>query len=222
MWTRHGAACPSYPQASRLGRPRPASAGPAPCAVSRRCTTERETAHRTITRRVLYRWHPWAGRLVRVRSVVEKAGTARARCALDGAAPGLWQEVPLWMFDRVACAGTRVEERAQVDLATLCRLWHRSCRMRWVRLPRRAQDGSPMTRIGERPMRDRHGAHRRRGNGSDQLDLFAQAESSSPEDTPTWCALPGRTRRKATELMVRLMLDHARDPRDPGVGGHDV
>ena len=68
-----------------------------------------------------------------------------------------------------------------------CRLWHRSCRMRWVRLPRRAQDGSPMTRIGERPMRDRHGAHRKRGNGSDQLDLFAQAESSVPEVTP-WAA----------------------------------
>ena len=71
-------------------------------------------------------------------------------------------------------------------------------------------------------MRDRHGAHRKRRNGSEQLDLFARAESSSPEDTPAWSALPDRTRRKATELMVRLMLDHARDPRDPGVAGHDV
>ena len=86
------------------------------------CTIERETAHRTGTRRVLYRWHPWSGRLVRVRDVVEKAGIARARCALDGAAPGLWQEVPLWMFDRVACAGMRVEERAMVDLSTLSAL----------------------------------------------------------------------------------------------------
>ncbi len=122
MWARRGAACPSYPQASRLGRPRPASAGPAPCAVSRRCTTERETAHRTRTRRLLYRWHPWSGRLVRIRNVVEKAGIARARCALDGTVPDLWQEVPLWMFDRVACAGTRVEERGQVDLSTLSAL----------------------------------------------------------------------------------------------------
>ena len=65
-----------------------------------------------------------------------------------------------------------------------------------------------MTRIGERPMRDRHGAHRKRRNGSEQLDLFARAESSSPEDTPAWSVLPDRTRRKATELMVRLMLDH--------------
>ncbi len=157
--------------------------GQAPHGGSCGCTTEHESAHRPDTRRVLYRRHPWAGRLVRVGNVVEKAGIARARCALDGAVPGLWQEVPLWMFDRVVCAGTRVEERGQVDLAHY-RLWHRSCRMRWVRLPRRAQAGSAMTRIGERPMRDRHGAHRKRGNGSDQLDLFARAESSLPADTP--------------------------------------
>ena len=79
-----------------------------------------------------------------------------------------------------------------------------------------------MTGIGERPMRDRHGAHRKHRNGSDQLDLFARAEGSSPEDTPAWRALPDRTRRKATELIVRLMLDHVHDPRDPGAGGHDV
>lgn len=79
-------------------------------------------AHRTDARRVLYRWHPWSGRLVRVRDVVEKAGIARARCALDETIPDLWQEVPLWMFDRVACAGMRVEDRGQVDLATLSAL----------------------------------------------------------------------------------------------------
>ena len=81
-----------------------------------------------------------------------------------------------------------------------------------------------MTRIGERPMRDRHRAHRKRRNGSEQLDLFARAESAAPEDTPAWRTLPGRTRRMATELMVRLMLDHAHDPGDPeaGAAGHDV
>ena len=71
---------------------------------------------------MLYRWHPWSGRLVRIRDVVEKAGTARARCALDGSAPGRWQEVPLWMFDRAACGTMRTAPRAQVDLATLSAL----------------------------------------------------------------------------------------------------
>ena len=71
---------------------------------------------------MVYRWHPWSGRLVRILDVVEKAGMARARCALDCAVPGLWQEIPIWMFDRVAYAGMRVEERSQVDLATLSAL----------------------------------------------------------------------------------------------------
>ena len=122
MWARRGAACPSYPQATRHGMPRPASVRRAPHAASGCCTTERESAHRTDARRVLYRWHPWSGRLVRVHKVVERAGIARARCALDGAVPDLWQEVPLWMFDRVACAGMRVEERGRMDLATLSAL----------------------------------------------------------------------------------------------------
>ena len=61
-----------------------------------------------------------------------------------------------------------------------CPLSHRSCRMRWVNPWRRAQDGSSMTRIGERPMPDRHRVHRKRGKGSEQLDLFGRVESSSP------------------------------------------
>ena len=139
MWARRAAACPSYPQAGRPGRPRPASARPAPNEASGCCTSERETAHRTGTRTILYPWHPWSGRRVRVRDVVERAGIACARCAVDEAVPGLWQEVPLWMFDRVACAGMRVEERAQVDLSrwicARCPLSHRSCRGRWVKAP---------------------------------------------------------------------------------------
>ena len=71
-------------------------------------------------------------------------------------------------------------------------------------------------------MRDRHRAHRKRWNGSEQLDLFARAESDAADEAPTWRTLPSRTRRKATELMVRLMLDHAHDPREPGAARHDV
>ena len=71
-------------------------------------------------------------------------------------------------------------------------------------------------------MQVRHRAHRNHRNGSEQLDLFAQPESDGPEGTPVWRALPGRTHRKATELMVRLMLDHAPDPRATGAARHDV
>ena len=51
-----------------------------------------------------------------------EGGIARARCALDRAAPGLWQEVPRWMFDRAACARMRVEPRARVDVTALSAL----------------------------------------------------------------------------------------------------
>ena len=71
-------------------------------------------------------------------------------------------------------------------------------------------------------MRDRHRVHRKCRNGSEQLDLFARADSDSPGDTPTWRTLPGRTRRKAAELTVRLMLGHAHDRREPGAARHDV
>ena len=37
-----------------------------------------------------------------IRDVVERTGTDRARCVLDGAARNGWQEVRLWVF---GCAG---------------------------------------------------------------------------------------------------------------------
>ena len=46
--------------------------------------------------RVLYDWHPWAGRIVTVHSVLRAIG----RCSLTREATGLPLEVPLWMFDR--------------------------------------------------------------------------------------------------------------------------
>ena len=45
---------------------------------------------------------PGAATSVRIRDVVEKAGTDHARCVFDGAARNRWQEVRLWMF---GCAG---------------------------------------------------------------------------------------------------------------------
>ena len=46
-------------------------------------TTERESAYRTVARRAVYRWHPWASRLSRVRNVVEKVDIAQDQCVLD-------------------------------------------------------------------------------------------------------------------------------------------
>src|SRR5271169_3315948 len=57
---------------------------------------------------LLYPWHPWAGCLVNVHEVVEKAGREIFRCSLSGRASGRWLEIPAWMFDRAARAAWRV------------------------------------------------------------------------------------------------------------------
>jgi hypothetical protein len=50
---------------------------------------------------LLYPWHPWAGCLVDIHEVVEKAGTEVFRCNLSGRASARWLEIPDWMFERL-------------------------------------------------------------------------------------------------------------------------
>jgi hypothetical protein len=87
-----------------------------------RCTTRRENAHRTEERKVLYSWHPWAGCIVRIHEVIEKAAGEVARCSHDGVASVRLLELPIWMFDRAACASMRVETLPWVDIAALAAL----------------------------------------------------------------------------------------------------
>ena len=83
------------------------------------CTTRRGNAHRTEKRKVLYLWHPWAGCTVRIHEVIDKVAGAVARCSHDEGATGRWLELPLWMFDRSACAPMRVKTLPHVDIAAL-------------------------------------------------------------------------------------------------------
>lgn len=92
------------------------------CAVEARCTTRRRNAHRTEEHEVLYRWHPWAGCVVQIHEVIEKAAGNSVRCSRDGDASGRWLELPLWMFDRSVCTLMRVETFPRVDLAALTAL----------------------------------------------------------------------------------------------------
>ena len=50
-----------------------------------------------------YAWHPWAGQLVRVHEVIERATGAWARCSPVGADIVRQQEIPTWMLDASAC-----------------------------------------------------------------------------------------------------------------------
>jgi hypothetical protein len=86
------------------------------------CTTRRGNAHRTDERKVLYPWHPWAGFIVHVHEVIEKAAGEVVRCSHDDGASGRLLELPIWMFDRVVCSPMRVEIFPQVDIAALLAL----------------------------------------------------------------------------------------------------
>src|ERR1700686_2822755 len=53
------------------------------------------------------------------RGVFEKAAGDVARCSHDDGGSGRLLELPIWMFDRSACAPMRVEAFPRVDIAAL-------------------------------------------------------------------------------------------------------
>lgn len=56
------------------------------CSIADRITTRRRNAHGIAEYELLYPWHPWAGCLVHIHEVVEKAGREVFRCSLSGRA----------------------------------------------------------------------------------------------------------------------------------------
>ena len=62
---------------------------------------------------------PWFGRSVYVHSVIDKPGDAVFRCNLTGLRSDRLLEVPIWMFDRTACASCRRSGFAHVGLEAL-------------------------------------------------------------------------------------------------------
>ena len=86
------------------------------------CTTTHQKTHGTEVGdevEVVYSWHPWAGRTVRVHELMERGAIASARCSLPGATPVRIRELPLWMLDAAGCRTMRVEAH---PMATHCAL----------------------------------------------------------------------------------------------------
>jgi hypothetical protein len=94
----------------------------APDADAADYTRRRDNAHKIEEREVLYPWHPWFGRVVHVREVIEKQAGGVLNCSLDGSASARWLELPKWMFDRAACLSIRMEVSPRVDSAALTAL----------------------------------------------------------------------------------------------------
>jgi hypothetical protein len=87
-----------------------------------RYTKRRDNAHKTKELEVLYRWHPWFGRVVHVHEVIEQRAGGVLRCSPDGDASRRWLELPQWMFDRAACLAIRMTASPRVDTAALMAL----------------------------------------------------------------------------------------------------
>ena len=66
-------------------------------------TTPRLNSHGTgfpDEREVVYAWHPWAGKMVRVHEVIRRPTGAIARCtAVEGEPAERAQDLPVWMLD---------------------------------------------------------------------------------------------------------------------------
>jgi len=73
------------------------------CAVEPHYRTELKSAHGTVFRELLYRWHPWSAMRVAVHEVIHKADGHVCRCTLSGSDAERWLEIPAWMFERTAC-----------------------------------------------------------------------------------------------------------------------
>src|SRR3979409_1144823 len=86
------------------------------------CTTRRRNAHGIAEYELLYPWHPWAGCLVDIHEVVEKAGREVFRCSLSGRASARGLEIPASMVGRALGAAWLVGAAPYVDIAVLTAL----------------------------------------------------------------------------------------------------
>jgi len=108
-----GASCPvAHTDASRLRRKPTVSANRGSNAGARHCTKQGDNAHKFEELEVLYRWHPWFGRVLHVHEVIDRQGGGVLHCSPDGDAARRWLELPKWrMFDRACryCAAHSLE-----------------------------------------------------------------------------------------------------------------
>jgi hypothetical protein len=68
---------------------------------------------------IAYAWHPWAGRLVHVREVIERTTGVSARCGLVDVAADRVQEIPVWMLDAAICRSMRASDGSVAALPAL-------------------------------------------------------------------------------------------------------
>jgi len=73
-------------------------------------------------------------------------------------------------------------------------------------------------------MRRQHNLRHQHRRRTQQFDLFGEPGSNGVAQRPEWRTLPMQTREALTDLMERLILDHAGEAchPQPGEARHDV
>ena len=69
----------------------------------RYCTTETLKTHKTDLGEVVYPWHPFLWKAVKIKGKRNRRGTIVYVCSSDGNDGGAVVEVPAWMFDSAVC-----------------------------------------------------------------------------------------------------------------------
>jgi hypothetical protein len=133
------------------------------------------------------------------------------------------------MFERSACAGARIATDAHADLAALIML---ATLLRQALNDHLASSNAPLsghqdalaTRIGERSMPRRTKPMPARRRAPQQIDLFAGEPRTKIGGMPAWSGLPPAAQAALTDLMTRLILEHADQSRIGSMteAGHDL
>ena len=118
------------------------------------------------------------------------------------------------MFDQSDCARVRVAADAHADLAaltTLASLLRHFLNDRFASLnaPLSSASSSLTTRIGERSMACQTKQTQARRRAPQQIDLFAGELQRTIGGMPAWSGLPTEIQAALTDLMTRLILEHA-------------
>jgi hypothetical protein len=93
------------------------------CVAADGCTTDVRNTHKTGSREVLYRWHPWHGQRV-LSGEARRAGGVVLRCVRDELERFPALEIAEWMFDCHACGRMKPAQFPLVDCAALLALQH--------------------------------------------------------------------------------------------------
>jgi len=115
------------------------------------------------------------------------------------------------MFDRSACAGTRIATDAHADLAALTML---ATLLRHALNDHFASSNAPFSGASRLSHDQNRGEVYATPDDTDasapqQLDLFAGASRTKIGGMPAWSGLPTEAQAALTDLMTRLILDHA-------------